>query len=64
MYAQANHRIIPTTDETVNLGNIWVAGWRALGDKNISPPFPLPPVSEVLVECNGGLPRQDRDNTR
>ena len=26
----ANHRIIPTTDENVYLGNIWVAGWRAL----------------------------------
>jgi hypothetical protein len=52
--AQANHRIIPTTDETVNLGNIWVAGWRALGDKNISPPSP--PGSGVVVECNGGLP--------
>ena len=26
----ANHRIIPTTDKAVYLGNIWVAGWRAL----------------------------------
>ena len=25
----ANHRIIPTTDD-VYLGNIWIAGWRAL----------------------------------
>ena len=25
----ANHRIVPTTDDTSYLGNIWVAGWRA-----------------------------------
>ena len=29
----ANHRIVPTTDD-VHLGDIWVAGWRALAIHN------------------------------